>query len=121
MLNAVHLHPVMGRVGCGHDLAAVTQPVAHELDLVALGDDLALAENAHVRPRTVRCRPAGNQDRLGVVRDHARHEIDVGLTVGLPYEIGPGFWLGCLPRPGLRPRGGHRRRDQQAGRDQSTK
>ena len=95
----------MRRVGRGHGLAAVAQPVAHELDLVALGDDLPLAEHAHVGPRAVRRGPPGNQHRLRVMRNHAGHEIDVGLAVGLAHEIGPGLGLGCLPRPGLRPRG----------------
>jgi hypothetical protein len=57
---------------------------------------------------------------LRVVWNHAGHEIDVGLAVGLPHEIGPGLGLCCLPRPGLLPRGGDwNRRDEETGRDQS--
>ena len=35
----------------------------------------------------MRRRPAGDQHRLRVVRDHAGHELDVGVAVGLPHEI----------------------------------
>jgi hypothetical protein len=57
---------------------------------------------------------------LGVVWDHAGHEIDVGLAIGLPHEIGPGLGLCRLPRSGLLPcgPGWNRRRHEQADRDQ---
>ena len=94
---------MMRGVGRRHGLAAIAQPVAHQLDLVALADDHPLAQHADVRPRAVRPRPAGNQHRLGVVRNHAGHEVDVGLAVRLADEIGPRRRVLRSQRP-LRPR-----------------
>jgi len=53
VLDAIHLHAVMRRVGSRHWLAAITQPVTHELYLVPLSDHLPLAQCAHVGTRTV--------------------------------------------------------------------
>ena len=83
-------------VGVGHRLAAIAQPVAHRLDLVALADDHALAQHAEVGTGAVRRRPSGDQHRLGVVRDHAGHEVDVRFAVGLADEVGTCRGIGGL-------------------------
>ena len=57
-------------------------------------DDDALAEHADVGAGTMRPGPAGDQHRLRVMRDHAGHEVDVRLAVGLAHQIGPRFRLG---------------------------
>ena len=54
-----------------HGLAVIAQPHLHQLDLVALSDDDALAEDATSDARAMRRRPAGHHDRLRVVRNHA--------------------------------------------------
>jgi hypothetical protein len=49
-----------------------------------LGDDHALAENAHGAARSAGLRPAREQHRLSVVRNHGGHESRVGWAVWLP-------------------------------------
>ena len=58
----------------------------HHRDLVALADDDALAEDRDVLARAVRRRPAGHDDGLRVMRNHARHEFHVGVAVRKPPE-----------------------------------
>ena len=75
-------------VASGTGLAAIAQPGLHRGDLVALADDDALAEDRDVLARAVRRRPAGHDHGLSVMRNHARHEFDVGVAVGQPPEPG---------------------------------
>ena len=56
----------------------------HRRDLVALADDDPLAEDRDVRARAVRRRPAGHDHGLRVMRNHARHEVHVGVAVRKP-------------------------------------
>ncbi len=88
VLDAVHLHPVGGCVCRRHELAAVAQPVAHELDFIALCDDHSLAEHLDIRPRRACRRPAAHEHGLRMVRDHTGHEVHIRLAVGLPYQLG---------------------------------
>ena len=88
----------MGGVGGRHRLATIAKPVAHELDLVTLSDDLALAEGADVRARAVRSGPPSDEDRLRMMRNHAGHEVHIGSAVGLTDEVGTGLGLSGLAR-----------------------
>src|SRR3954464_9651556 len=83
VLHPVHLHLVFRRRRVGHRQAAFRHPLLHQRDLIALPDDVALAEDRDVLPRAVRSAPAGHHDRLRVVRDHPGHEINVGVGIGI--------------------------------------
>ena len=111
VLHAVHLHLVARRRRVGHGLAAIAQPGLHHRDLVALADDDALAEDRDVLARAVRRRPAGHDHGLRVMRNHARHEVHVGVGVGK--RPSPG---GVACRPGRRGRRLGRRRTGAPGR-----
>ena len=74
-----HLHP-RGR-GVGHRQTSVSQPLLHRSDFIGLADNDPFAQNRNVGARTVRGRPAGHDDGLRVMRNHARHEGDVGIAL----------------------------------------
>src|ERR1700754_1688119 len=88
----------MGCVGGRHRLATIAKPVAHELDLVTLSNDLTLAQGADVGARAVRSCPPGDEHRLRMMRNHAGHEVHIGSTVGLTDEVRTGLGLSGLTR-----------------------
>ena len=85
-------------VASGTALPAIAQPLLHHRDLVALPDDDALAQDRDVLAGAVRRRPARHDDRLRVMRNHAGHELDVGVAVRQLPEAGRGLVDrgGCL-------------------------
>ena len=98
VLHAVHLHLVPRGRGVGHGPAPVAQPLLHRRDLVALPDDDPFAQDRDVLTGAVGRRPARHDDRLRVMRNHAGHELDVGVAVRKLPEAGRGLMDrgGCL-------------------------
>ena len=84
-MHAVVAGTVGGRRGIARAagrrlLAVVAQPLVHHGDLAFLhGDDL-LGQLVNLRVLAVLQRHLGHVDRALVVRDHATHEIDVGVA-----------------------------------------
>ena len=76
-------------VGLRHRLAAVAEPALHGRDLVLLGIDDPLGQGAHRWAGAVGGRPAGHHDGLGMVADHAGHEVHVRLGIGMAGAVGP--------------------------------
>ena len=58
---------------------ARAQPLLHHFDFVFLGELDALGEPVHDVPRAPGGEEIGHLDRLGVVGNHALHELDVGF------------------------------------------
>ena len=77
-------------VASGTGLAPVAQPLLHRRDLVALPDDDPFAQDRDVLTGTVGRRPARHDDRLRVMRNHAGHELDVGVAVWQVVRFGAG-------------------------------
>ena len=61
-------------------LAAFSKPLIHHGDLAFLRRDNLLGQLADLRVLAVLQRHLGHVDRALVVRDHAAHEIDVGVS-----------------------------------------
>src|SRR6185437_5513166 len=71
-----------------HGLSPVGQPLLHDPNLVLLRVDDPRAERAHVVARAMGRRPARHDHRLRMVRDHPRHEGDVGRRVRPAHAVG---------------------------------
>src|SRR5919108_6454247 len=79
--HARHQHPAVAvcvLAGVGHLLAAGLQPFLHQLDLALLRGLHALREQPDLAARAALRHVCGHLERLGVVVDHALHELDVG-------------------------------------------
>ena len=86
----------------GHRKSAVGQPAAHDGDLIGLRVDDSGTQGPDRGAGPVGRRETGHDQRLRMMRDHVRHEADIGL-VRVP-EAG----LGARPVDGLE--FGHTRR-----------
>ena len=75
----------------GHGLPPLAEPPLHRGDLVLLRVDDAGGEGLHRLARAALGSEAGHDEGLGMVADHARHEVDVGLGERRPGTV--------LPRP----------------------
>ena len=109
--HARHRRPVgrMVRVDRRDRLCAHAQPLLHHRDLVFLRDlDASRKLPHHIAPGACGEQP-GHLERLGVMGNHALHELHVRVRVADAGEIG-GFGRGDLPtrfarRAGLHDRG----------------
>ena len=81
---------VPARIGFGHRLVPVAQPVLHQGDLVALRVDEPARERADRRARAVAFRPPRHGDRLGVMADHSRDEMNISRRVGTTRAVRTG-------------------------------
>src|SRR6266545_2448454 len=75
----------------------VGEPAREQGEFVFLAGYDSVAQLLNRRTRVVRRRPAGDQDRLRVMVDHARHEANVGARVGTASAVADGRRksLGC--------------------------
>ena len=91
VLGAVDHEVAVGDVDFGHGLAPVAQPRLHDVDLVLLPVDDAGAERPDGGAGAVFRGEAGHDQGLGVVADHAGHEVDVGGVVAGQGAVGAGL------------------------------
>ena len=88
--HARHRRParlVMG-VDVGDRLVALPQPVPHHRDLVLLRDVDPLGQLSHHVAFGTGLEQRGHLERLGVMRDHPLHELDVAVGVADAGQVG---------------------------------
>ena len=81
-------------------LASLTvgpEPGLHHLDLALLGFDDPLCQFAQLRILRVFELDLGHVDRTLVMRDHAAHEIDIGVAAFFPSPPRMPEWKGFPP------------------------
>jgi hypothetical protein len=76
----IHFHPA--RISVRHRLPPFGEPLLHQPDLGGLRGGNAAAKDRDGLAGVVGFRPLGHLYGLGVVADHARHELDVGGGIG---------------------------------------
>ena len=69
------------RVDAGNHLVTVPQPILHHDDLVLLRDVDPLGQLPHHVTFGPGLEQGGQLERLGVMRDHPLHELDVAVGV----------------------------------------
>src|SRR5919112_2327964 len=75
--------------GFGNWFPAVSQPALHRHYLVLLAVDDPFGQGPNRGSCAMRRRPSGHEKGLGMMADHGRHELDVGLGVGIADAVRP--------------------------------
>ena len=89
VFHAVHFHLHARGFCIGRRQAAIAQPLLHRPDFVGLADNNPFAQDGDILARAMRRSPACHDDRLRVMRNHASHEVNVSVTIGLRDSHGP--------------------------------